>query len=228
MNTWTENPRAAFDLETTGRDPLTARVVTASIVLFDANNTLIEERNWLINPGEPIPEAATAIHGISTEQARRDGLEPGTALPQILDSLRTLFVAGTPVMAFNAPYDFTLINAEATRHGFEQVTPAPVLDPLVLDKQVDRFRRGKRTLVAMSEHYGVSLDDAHSAAADAIATLEVALKIAQAFPEVNMEAQALHAEQIIWARSQAASFQEYLRRSKPDAVIDGSWPVYGA
>ncbi|WP_026530316.1 3'-5' exonuclease [Haematomicrobium sanguinis] len=227
MSKWTEEARAAFDLETTGRDPHSARVVTASIVHYGADNSLVEERTWLLNPGVPIPAGASAIHGISTEEAQREGVDPQVALPEILGALRDLFAAGTPVMAFNAPYDFTLINAEARRHGFGEVSPRPVLDPLVMDKRVDRFRRGNRTLVAMTEHYGVRLDDAHSSAADSIATLEVALKIAQAFAEVDIEAEALHDAQIIWAREQAASFQEYLRRSKPGVVIDGSWPVSG-
>ena len=75
--------------------------------------------------------------------------------------------AGIPVVAYNAPYDFSLLKYEALRHGIEPIiAPAPVIDPLVLDKAHDRYRKGKRTLEVVAAHYAVSLVGAHDAAAE--------------------------------------------------------------
>ena len=102
----------------------------------------------------------------------------------------------------------------------------PVIDPLVIDKAVDRFRKGKRTLEFAADHYGVSLPDAHNAGADAVAAGRVAQAMAARYPaELAVEASEIHAKQITWSAEQAASFQEYMRRERnPNFVADGNWP----
>ena len=49
--------------------------------------------------------------------------------------------------------------------------------------------------------------------------------MAQKFPKIVMPTASLHRLQIEWAAAQAADFQQYLRRTKPTAVIEGEWPV---
>lgn len=225
MNFWHELPRAAFDLETTGRDPLEARIVTASIVLVNGRGVPLQQPEWLVNPGVSIPEEAAAIHGITTERARREGQDAAGAVAEIADTLAGYFAAGIPVMAFNASYDFTVLAAECRRYGLSAPDPRPVIDPYILDKQMDRYRRGKRTLVALSELYQIRLDAAHTSAADALATIGVADALAGKYPALRTEPGELHDAQVGWAAAQAASFQEWLRRTKPDAVVDGVWPV---
>ena len=98
----------------------------------------------------------------------------------------------------------------------------------MIDKAVDRYRKGKRTLVAAAERYGVDLDDAHDAAADAIAAGRVAQAIARAFPdEVDVPFADLHGRQQIWYAEQAASFQQYIREVKGDEtyVAESAWPL---
>ncbi|MDN3903934.1 3'-5' exonuclease [Arthrobacter sp. YD2] len=225
MNSWHELPRAAFDLETTGRDPQTARIVTASIILVNGRGDTLQHHEWLANPEIPIPAEAAAIHGITTERARAEGGSPASVTAEVAEVLGGFFAAGIPVMAFNACYDFTVLARECERFGLTAPTPFPVIDPYILDKQVDRFRRGKRTLTAMAEHYGVGFENAHTSAADVAATLSVAAVMAAKYPELQCEAAQLHQYQIGWAAAQAASFQEYLRRRDPEAVIDGAWPL---
>lgn len=224
MTSWHELPRAAFDLETTGRDPFDARIVTASIILVNGRGEVRRTHEWLADPGIPIPEEAAGIHGVTSEHARSHGLPAAQVTAEINSVLADLFAADIPVMAFNASYDFTVLAAEAHRHGVAPVTPLPVLDPYLLDKQVDRYRRGKRTLTAMSEHYGVPFADAHTSAADVLATLAVAAELARRFPQLQVPAAQLHHAQAGWAAEQAASFQEYLRRRDPEATVDGRWP----
>lgn len=227
-SSWLEGPRAAFDVETTGRDPRQARLVSASVVLLDASGQVERSRDWLADPGVEIPDQATQIHGISTEQARAEGMPSAAAVQHVAESLGWLFERGIPVAAFNAPYDFTVIATECSRHGLTAPVPRPVLDPFVLDKQMDRYRPGRRTLSATCSHYQVPLQNAHSSGADALAAIRLAEALTQRYAELRLPADTLHQVQISWAREQAESFQAYLRSNdRADAVIDGTWPLPG-
>jgi len=217
-----------FDTETTGIAHETTRIVTANVSRIDASGDVIETRDWLINPGIEIPAQATAVHGVTTEQARAHGSDAPTSIADIIETLRAYLDTGIPVVAYNAAYDFTILDREAKRYGVEPLLdPAPIVDPLILDKKVDRYRKGKRSLEVNSEHYGVTLTDAHTAAADAIAAGRVAQAIALKFStELNMSAMDLHNNQVLWAAEQAASFAEFLRRQgKQPYPGDGLWPV---
>lgn len=221
---WQAMPRAAFDLETTGRDPRTARIVTASVVIVNGRDKLLQQHEWLVNPGIEIPEEAAAVHGITTQMARAEGQDSATAIAEIAELLGNLFLT-MPVMAFNAPYDFTVLEAESRRVGVPSISPSPVIDPLVLDRAVDKYRRGKRTLTAMCEHYGVSLVNAHTSAADALATIGVADAIARRYAaQIQVDLEQLHAQQVGWQRSWAENFQDFLRRKDPSASVDAVWP----
>ena len=78
MRHWSDT-LAVFDTETTGIDTRFSRIVTAYIGLLNSAGEVTEAAEWLINPGVEIPEAATAIHGISTAHARDHGQEPSGA-----------------------------------------------------------------------------------------------------------------------------------------------------
>jgi len=212
---WWEGPLVGFDLETTSPDPETARIVTACIVTGDGVH------QWLVDPGVDIPAGATAVHGISTEQARAEGRPAVEAVLEILDTLEQQRV---PVVAFNACYDFTVLDREARRHGLEPFVPVVVVDPFVLDKQLDRYRKGSRKLVDVAAHYGVRLDDAHTADADARAAVGVVRAMGARAPFPTPER--LHAAQVTWRAEQCASLEDYFRRTKdPATVIAREWPV---
>ena len=217
-----------FDLETTGVDVSTDRIVTAHVGVLDAKGRQIAARSWIADPGIPIPDGAAAIHGFTTERVRRDGRPSAEVVAEIAGSLRALLTQGVPVVAYNASYDFSLLFHECLRHGIEPLQdPSPVIDPLVIDKAVDRYRRGKRTLEVVAEHYSVTLDGAHEASADAIAAGRVAQALARRF-DLPPSASELHTQQIGWARTQAESLTEYfisIGRIDPEETIDGTWPV---
>ncbi|WP_127468642.1 exonuclease domain-containing protein [Streptomyces sp. B27] len=223
---WHLGRLAGFDLETTGPDPLTARIVTACIVQVGGGfNT--SPAKWLTNAGgEEIPAGAEAVHGISTARARAEGVELRQAVEEILAGLTQVILAGVPIVAMNARYDITLLDREAERLGLDPLPTGPVIDPFVIDKQVDRYRPGKRTLTALCEHYDVRLDAAHSADADAVAACRVAWRQATRYPQLAaMTLDELHTAQIGWAAEQAASLQEHFRKTQPDAVVEGAWPL---
>lgn len=140
MNEWHKGLVVGFDLETTGVDTNTARIVTASVVLLDAQGQVVNQREWLVDPGVEIPEAATAVHGVSTEKARAEGMPAAQGVDEILNLLQ--FAAKqSPIVAFNASYDFSVLHAEALRYGLVPLIPGNVIDPFIIDKQVDKFRK---------------------------------------------------------------------------------------
>jgi DNA polymerase III subunit epsilon len=216
-----------FDLETTGVDVQTARIVSATVGVLDGSGACVERWDWLADPGIPIPVQASAVHGITTERAQAEGRPAAEVVAEIVAVLSGLFDRGLAVTIYNAPYDLTLLACEAARYGVDPLSlPAPIIDPLVIDKALDRYRKGKRTLTATAMHYGVALTDAHDAGADAVAAGRVAQAIARVYgDQVGPDAEALHQLQVGWCLEQAASFQEYMRRVKdPSFVTNGMWP----
>jgi DNA polymerase-3 subunit epsilon len=164
-----------FDLETTGVNTDEDRIVTCFIGRVMRDGQVNGSYSWLVNPGIPIPDGASAIHGVTDEVAQRDGADPATAIAEMLTVLRRSIAGGRPIVAYNASFDLSMLNAEARRYGLEPIEDfGPVLDPYVIDKAIDRYRKGKRTLVVTAEYYGVPLEDAHDAQADAVATGRVA------------------------------------------------------
>jgi DNA polymerase-3 subunit epsilon len=191
-----------FDLETTGIDTDTSRIVSAYVGVVDAVGSP-KGVSWLADPGVEIPVQASAVHGITTERARAEGRD------------------------YNAAYDLTLLNRECLRYGIEPLEdPLPIIDPLVIDRAMDRYRKGKRTLEVAAQYYGVELMDAHDAEADAVAAGRVAQAIARKYSDtLGADVTLVHTNQVGWAATSATSFQEYMRRTKDSAfVADGAWP----
>ncbi|QMU75972.1 3'-5' exonuclease [Streptacidiphilus sp. PB12-B1b] len=230
---WSAGPLVAFDLETTGTDIETDRIVTAAVVRLDEYGSVSDERTWLLNPGVAIPEQASAIHGISTDRAREHGAEPAGAIEEIADAVAEVLRSVTPLVVMNARYDLSLLDRECRRYEVKSVgerlgtSPSPVIDPLVLDKHVDRYRKGTRALHALCSLYGVSLKEAHNATADAVAAARVARRLGEKYPSVGLIASTdIHDLQVRAAAEQSASLQAYLRRTgKPEAVVEQAWPV---
>ena len=215
-----------FDLETTGIDTDTSRIVSAYVGVVDA---LGEPKgvSWLADPGMEIPAQATAVHGISTDRARTEGRDAAEVVAEIVAVLRALLAQGIPIVIYNAAYDLTLLNRECRRYGIEPLeNPLPIIDPLVIDRAMDRYRKGKRTLEAAADYYGIALMDAHDAEADAVAAGRVAQAIARKYSDsLGHDVTLVHTNQVSWAADSATSFQEYMRRVKdPEFVADGAWP----
>ncbi|WP_167139587.1 3'-5' exonuclease [Diaminobutyricimonas sp. TR449] len=217
-----------FDLETTGVNVETARIVSAHVGIIDSAGTVLEQWQWLADPGIEIPEQASAVHGISTERARQFGRPAAVVVEEIIATLRALFARGLALTVYNASYDLSLLHHEALRYGLTPLEdPAPIVDPFVIDKAVDRYRKGKRTLSAASLVYGVDLENAHDASADAIAAGRLAQAIARLHGDkLPTDVAELHQAQIGWSAESAASFQDFVRRTKdPDFTTSGAWPL---
>lgn len=222
------NVIAVFDTETTGIQPDTTRIVSAHVSVLNPYGEVEDRSDWLINCGIEIPAQATAVHGITTERMRAEGASAADSVYEILTKIQGFLSAGIGVVAYNAAYDFTILNREAIRYGFDPLElPRPIIDPLIIDKQVDKYRKGKRTLEAASAHYGVELTGAHDASADAIAAGRVAQAIGKKFAaDLAYSAPELHDLQIVWAQEQAESYANWRRsQNLPVYPGDGLWPV---
>ncbi|AEW97083.1 MULTISPECIES: exonuclease domain-containing protein [Streptomycetaceae] len=217
---WHEELLVGFDLETTGTDPAHARIVSAAVTEVAAGRP-VRHRCWLVDPGLPIPPEATAIHGITTARARAAGRPPREAVAEIAQALTGHWAAGVPVVAYNAPFDLTLLTAELARHGLPPlpVPPGPVIDPLVVDRALDRDRPGRRTLQAACAEYGVVLGRAHQAESDALAAVQVARALARRYPQLaRRDPWELH-------HSQAAWHAEWSARKDAHRTPPG-WPLH--
>lgn len=218
---------AVFDLETTGIDVSTSRIVSANVSVIDTDGEVTERQDWLADPGVEIPLQASNVHGITTLRARSEGMPASVAVAEIVAALKGVLSRELPLVVFNAPYDISLLRHEAIRHGVEPlVDPSPIIDPLVIDKAMDQYRRGKRTLEAAAVEYGVELMDAHDAGADAIAAGRVAQAIARRNPDrLGVSARELHDLQVGWSAEQSASFADYMRRThNPNFIETSGWP----
>lgn len=230
---WHRELLIGFDLETTGTDPREARIVTGSVIEVRAGEPL-GRREWLADPGVEIPADAVAVHGISNERAAAEGSPADQVADAIADVLVSYWKTGVPVVAYNAAFDLSLLSAELRRYGLPSLSdrlggraPAPVVDPYTIDRWVDRYRRGKRNLEAVCAEYGIVLDAAHNASADALAAARLAAAIADRHPKIaSLGPAELHRRQIDWYAEWAADFQAFLRRKgDADAVVDGVWPL---
>lgn len=213
----------SFDLETTSANPLEARIVTSALVRIDGREVTATEH--LADPGVEIPEQAAAIHGISTEKARAEGRPHDEVVKETVDTIKQAWEDGFTLIVFNAPYDLTVLRALT---GDFTVT-GPVFDPLLIDRAMDRYRKGgKRNLGALSEHYGVPLENAHEATSDAMAAARIAWKqVNSVWPELAqkdldelMEFQAVQHFEI------QTDFRKYMEsRGRDTSTINTAWPM---
>ena len=232
--------KGAWDTESTGPNPLEDRIVTAAFIVRGAGQQ-DHDFTWLINPGIPIPAEATAVHGITDEMVQANGLDPKVALTEIADCLAYAIDQCMPVIAFNQSFDWSILHYDLLRNGLPTMAervgpgPLPLIDPHVIDKQVDKYVRGSgmRKLQPTAERYGVVLKDWHEAKADALAALLIAEKQFAMHRQLNdMGPQQLYAAQKAWRAEQQAGLQTWFRTKAtpeqggaPDKVIDGSWPL---
>jgi len=228
---WTAGELLGFDLETTGVDRFTDRPVSYALVAVEGG--VVRDRlAGLVDPGIPVPEGATAVHGITTERARAEGRPLDEAMVGIAGALAAASARGVPVVGMKLDFDLTILDVQCrlvdgrglVARGFS----SPVLDALVLDRHVDRYRRGRRTLGDLCALYDVVIEQAHDAAADAEAAVGVLLALCRRFPELaELTPAELHHSQVAWHREWAMSYDEW-RRARGMVPLDErdfAWPI---
>ena len=212
----------AFDLETTSANPKEARIVTSALVRIDGRD--VQKIEHLADPGIEIPQEATNVHGITTEKARAEGRPHEEVLKDTVEAIKAAWEDGLTLIVYNAAFDLTVLRSLT---GDFTVT-GPVYDPYVIDRVSDKWRKGKRTLGAVCEHYGVELSNAHEATADALAAARVAWKqVRQHYPNLAQmdENELMEFQAVKWYEDRVA-FKKYLEGKGRDASdVSTAWPL---
>ena len=240
-----------FDLETTGLDLENDRTVQVAMIPTDSGEVDTESKYSVIdivNPGIPVPEEASNIHGFTDEHVKRHGKDPGDTFRRVKSHLEYItsrmnygqhapgptrtssgsYNLPTPLVIFNATFDWPILNYEFDRYGIERpdLGDFRIIDPFVIDRKVDKYRRGSRKLVDMASHYGVDIQKAHDAEHDAVASARIVRKICDKFPSIaNMYISNLQIWQEIWADEWSINYASYIQRNGGDASnICLGWP----
>ena len=219
---WHHVPLASLDFETTGVDPLTDRVLSYAL-LGDRG----VDGSGLIDAGVEIPVASAAVHGLTAE-VLVGAPRPAEAIAEIVSWVQDLVDRGVGLVVFNASYDLTMLRAEADRHGVRQPDweRLLVVDPFVIDWGIERGGLGPRRLSDVSAYYGVELDNAHDATADARAAREIAYEIGRRHPQVAAGSlDDLMERQREWFAGRADDWNAYARTAGRSLDDPRGWPL---
>ena len=164
MNLQLTRPIACVDLETTGVSITQDRIVEISIVKLHPDGKR-EVKTRRMNPGIPIPKEASAVHGIYDEDVAAEPTfkELANGIKQFLDNC--------DLCGFNSnKFDFPILTEEFIRAGLD----VNFRDRHLVDVQQIFFKKEPRTLSAAYKFYcDKELENAHSAEADALATVDI-------------------------------------------------------
>ena len=157
-------PICFFDLETTGIDIGKDRIVEISVFKVFPNGNK-ESKTWLVNPTIPIPPQTTAVHGITDEKVTNEPTFKELAT-QVHNMIKDSDLAG-----FNSDrFDIPLLAEELLRAEVD----FDMKNRVSVDVQTIFHKMEERTLSAAYKFYcGQSLENAHSAEADTMATYEI-------------------------------------------------------
>lgn len=178
-------PLAFFDIETTGLNIASDRIVEISILkIHPPEGNKKETKTLLINPTIPIPKEVTKIHGISDTDV--------ADAPTFKDCAKELsdFLGDSDLGGYNCNYfDIPLLMEEFLRAGID----FDIRDRKFVDVQGIFHKKEERTLTAAYKFYcGKSLENAHSAEADITATHEILEAQLEKYPDLKNDVQYLH------------------------------------
>ena len=153
----------AFDLETTGVSTNNDRIVQLALIGTLSDGTAVNVERT-VKPGVPIPLDASRIHGIYNEDVRN--LPP---FAEVADEVAEL-IEGAILVGHNVrSFDYAMLKKEFLRLGRLAPQPKAIMDTLEL---VRRLRLPRpHNLGALCQRHGIRLEAAHTAAADAAATM---------------------------------------------------------
>lgn len=169
-------PLIFFDLETTGADVTTARIVQIAAIKLLPDGSKVK-RKTLINPGVKIPAEATEIHGITDEMVAN-----APTFASIAPKLFSFFSEGDLAGYNSNEYDIPVLQEEFVRCGLD--FPAHGVSFLDVLK-VERIINDQKLVSVYKRYTGKDLEGAHDAMADIEATLEVFTCQVMARPEIG-------------------------------------------
>ena len=228
--TWAESIFPVLDFETTGIDPQNERVIQAALILEAPGGYVLPGSIvTYVNPGEEaiqrMEHKAVETHGITQEIIRVQGRDSYEVFKCISTTLQAIYSLGFPLLIYNAPFDWRFIHYELQRHNLPAPPPLKLIDPLVIDYQVDKYRKGSRKLSDVARHYGVELTHAHDAQADCVATAETFRRMLKAYPRLaGYTLDELHRLQELWFTRWRDDRNKYWASQGREDHIDHGWP----
>ncbi len=197
MNLNLTKPIVFFDLETTGVNIATDRIVEISILKVFPNGNK-ESKTWLVNPEIEIPRGATEVHGITNEKVVTEPTFKELA-PKVND-----MISGCDLAGFNSNrFDIPLLAEELMRAGYD----FDMQNRAAIDVQVIFHKKEQRTLGAGYQFYcGKELEGAHGAEADTNATYEILLAQVDKYDDIGNTVAALSAYSTHGKRADFAGF----------------------
>jgi DNA polymerase-3 subunit epsilon len=170
---WWNLPLVVIDTETTSADPLEARIVqVACLAVYPDGKVSDSSYQTIVNAGVPIPDEVVAVHGISQARTLNEGIPLTDALYEVLRRLDR-WARLSPVVIYNAPFDWPLIWEELGRTDLVWTDPladVKLLDPLVIERQFNGISKGhySNKLSDVAKRYGLTVADAHDAPGDCV------------------------------------------------------------
>ena len=182
MHLQLNNPICFIDLETTGINVSVDRIVEIAIIKIAPDGTKLVKRK-LINPEMPIPKGASDVHGISDEMVK-----DAPTFKAVANEIKQ-FIEGSDMAGYNSNrFDIPMLNEEFLRAGIAIDMERRKL----LDVQTVFHMMEQRTLSAAYKFYcDKTLEDAHTAEADAMATFEVLEAQLQKYPQLGNTVEAI-------------------------------------
>jgi DNA polymerase-3 subunit epsilon len=228
---WTCGTLLGFDLETTGIDVFDDLPVSFALVTFHDRRAIRTETS-LVDCGRESHPGAEATHGITRRRAMEEGVMLDLAAERMAEIICSAGAEGIPLVGMNVSFDLTMLDTVIRRSTGRGLAArgwsGPVVDCLVLDKHVDKFRKGRRQLGDLCDHYGVTHRGAHDAVSDVVASVEVAIILCQQYDELReLDPIALTTRQTAWKHEQTDDFSRYRERNgqTPIPLHEHRWPV---
>lgn len=178
-----KRPIIFFDLETTGTDPAKDRIVELALIKIHPDGKR-ERYVKRVNPGMPIPKSSSDIHGITDEDVKDSPLFKHIAR-ELYEWMHNCDLGGYNSSKFDLP----LLAEELLRAGIN----VDFTERHMIDVQQIFFKMEARTLSAAYSFYcNKEMQNAHSAEADILATIEVLESQLDRYQQLAQEVKGLH------------------------------------
>lgn len=217
-----------FDTETSGLDFKEDKILSCHAQVWE-NDELVHQDTWYLDWDIDVPEEASAVNGLTREWLNKHGRKDVEEC--ILEIYETVFSVNI-IAAYNLPFDMTMLYHHAKNQGipieYDIANKDNIyVDPLVIDKKVDRYRKGKRNLAVVAEHYGFEVEE--SRLHDATYDVEMTQKLVAMFlKRWKLPISRLRDEVINSALEQQYSLEKYFKKKEndPNYTISKGFPIY--
>lgn len=207
MTAWKDMTLVGLDTETTGLSPVEDRIFEVGLVTYQGGEK-VEEWSRLLNPGRPLSAESVQKTGVRDEDLA--GCPPfRDVVHEVLDRIHGRVLVGYNLLSFDLP----MLQAELKRLQLV-MPPCSLVDALVFARGL--VAQGRHSLQDMVARYGLTMETAHRATADADAVVRLLLAMA---PDLPPDLDALMELQAQWVEAQRARRATWRQKSGEKAAL---------